>query len=345
MSTPQQGDTHALARVEHADAELSQFMPALSIEQAIQRRDMISEYVSRVLKPNEDFGVIPGAGTKPVLLKPGAEKLCTIFGLSKQLEIIERVEDWTGDDHNGEPFFYYLYRFRLLRGGLLIAEGDGSCNSRESKYRYRKGERTCPSCSGAFIIKGQEQYGGGWLCFKKKGGCGAKFPDGDQSIESQQAGRVLNPDICDQVNTIQKMAAKRALVAATLLAVNASDFFTQDVEDMDHGVINVTPNRPPAEQQPARQQSGPRREQQRPAQAAQPANGKRPQIKTIENLRDRLLGLKVEAVVLDDMLGQYGCTESGELTDADAKKYTADLSRLLNETLNSEPPEDGEPPY
>jgi hypothetical protein len=35
------------------------------------------------------------------------------------------------------------------------------------------------------------------------------------------------------VNTIQKMAQKRALVAATLIATSASEFFTQDVEDVD----------------------------------------------------------------------------------------------------------------
>lgn len=34
----------------------------------------------------------------------------------------------------------------------------------------------CPVCGvvGA-IIKGKPEYGGGWLCFQKKGGCGAKF--------------------------------------------------------------------------------------------------------------------------------------------------------------------------
>ena len=45
--------------------------------------------------------------------------------------------------------------------------------------------------------------------------------------------RVPNPDIADVVNTIQKMAQKRALVAATLIATSASEFFTQDVEDAD----------------------------------------------------------------------------------------------------------------
>ena len=43
--------------------------------------------------------------------------------------------------------------------------------------------------------------------------------------------RVSNEDIPDLINTIQKMAQKRALVAATLIATSASEFFTQDVED------------------------------------------------------------------------------------------------------------------
>jgi hypothetical protein len=33
----------------------------------------------------------------------------------------------------------------------------------------------CPKCGAAAIIKGKAEYGGGWVCFKKKGGCGAKF--------------------------------------------------------------------------------------------------------------------------------------------------------------------------
>lgn len=201
-------------------------MPAMSLLDAIARRDQVVEFVREIMVSGTDFGTIPGTD-KPTLLKPGAEKLTTFFGLSKQFTLIEKTENWTAD----EPFFYYLYRCHLYHGDLLIAEGDGSCNSFESKYRYRQGQRLCPECGQPCIIKGKAQYGGGWLCFKKKGGCGAKFRDGDASIESQQVGRVANPDVCDQVNTIQKMAQKRALIAATLLAVNASEFFTQDLED------------------------------------------------------------------------------------------------------------------
>lgn len=44
--------------------------------------------------------------------------------------------------------------------------------------------------------------------------------------------RVENPDIADVYNTILKMAEKRALVAAILIATSASSMFTQDLEDM-----------------------------------------------------------------------------------------------------------------
>src|SRR5688500_2129908 len=214
--------------------ERARFMPAMSIESAVERYNAVTEFVSRVLRRDVAYGVIPGT-EKRTLLKPGAEKLTTFFGLSTRFELLERIEDWTGEHRGGEPFFYYLYRCRLMRGDVLIAEGDASCNSRETKYRWRESQRACPACGQAAIIKGREEYGGGWVCFKKKGGCGAKYHDGDQTIESQQTGRVSSPDIADQVNTIQKMAQKRALVGSVLLAVNASEFFTQDVEDMHIG--------------------------------------------------------------------------------------------------------------
>ncbi|HEV2862002.1 MAG TPA: hypothetical protein VGX48_13420 [Pyrinomonadaceae bacterium] len=223
--------------------ERSQFMPALSIELAVERYSAVTEFVSRVLRKDVDYGVIPGT-EKRTLLKPGAEKLTTFFGLSTRFQLLERIEDWTGEQHGGEPFFYYLYRCQLHRGDLLVAEADGSCNSRETKYRWRESKRVCPACSQPAIIKGREEYGGGWICFKKQGGCGAKYRDGDAGIESQPTGRVPNPDIADQVNTIQKMAQKRSLIASVLIAVNASEFFTQDMEDFRGVETTAAPQAP-----------------------------------------------------------------------------------------------------
>lgn len=205
-------------------------MPAMSVAQAVERYEALVGFVRQLMKADLDYGTIPGTDKK-TLLKPGAEKLTTFFGLAKRFNVVEKVEDWTGKDHNGEVFFYYLYRCSLWWGDTLVAEADASANSFESKYRYRKGERICPSCNAPAILKSKNP-GEGWFCWKKKSGCGATFYENDPAILSQVVGRVANPDVCDQVNTLQKMAQKRALVAATLLAVNASEFFTQDVEDM-----------------------------------------------------------------------------------------------------------------
>jgi hypothetical protein len=228
---PSAGPDQALARITPTQLTHRPIsMPAVSLDEARERYHALVNFVRELMQDGVDYGTIPGTGNKRTLLKPGAEKLTTFFGLSTNFQIIERVEDWTGSAHDGEPFFYYLYRCRLLRGDRLIAEADGSCNSWEKKYRYRKGEIVCPDCGVAAIIKGKVEYGGGWVCFRKKGGCNAKFPD--SQFSSDAAAQVPNKEIFDQVNTLQKMAEKRALIAATLLAVNASEFFTQDLEDL-----------------------------------------------------------------------------------------------------------------
>lgn len=246
---PYKGDEMAEALL--VRDESAALMPVMSIHAATERYKTIVTYVKELMSEGTDFGKIPGTD-KNTLLKPGAEKLCTLFGLSKRFTLVEHVEDWQGAQF-GDPFFNYLYRCALYRGEVLIAEADGSCNSRETKYRWRQGERKCPGCDKPTIIKGKEEYGGGWLCFARKGGCGAKFHDSDDRITSQQVGRVSNPDIADQVNTIQKMAQKRALIAATLLAVNASEFFTQDMEDFAETIQHdPAPTAPQAEKPPQR---------------------------------------------------------------------------------------------
>lgn len=206
-------------------------MPAMSVQQASERYNVLVEFTKTVMVKDQDYGTIPGVN-KPCLYKAGAEKLSSLFGLAPAFELIEKREDWTGRESNGEPLFYYFYKCKLYRGGELVGEADGSCNSWEKKYRYRDGKRKCPKCGGEFIITGKAEYGGGFLCFAKKGGCGAKFRDGDESITKQSITAVPNPDIPEVINTVQKMAQKRALVAAVLIACNASAFYTQDVEDM-----------------------------------------------------------------------------------------------------------------
>jgi hypothetical protein len=216
------------------------FMPVVSLQQMIQRRNAMVDLVkSDVMKLGIDYGVIPGTERKNqdgtpsnrnnTLLKPGAEKLCTLFGLVPTFEDYRVVEDWD------KGIFYYAYRCKLYRRGHVVGEGIGSANSREKKYR--RGARACPECGAPTIKKSKYPpkdapgTAPGWYCHAKDGGCGRSFEAEDERILNQ-AMTVDPAEAADQINTLQKMAQKRALVASTLIATNASEFFTQDAEDM-----------------------------------------------------------------------------------------------------------------
>ena len=68
-------------------------------------------------------------------MKPGAEKLTTLFGLSPRFEAIERTTDWTTGP-GGEPFFYFQYRLPTVARRHLADEGVGSMQLVGEKYRY-----------------------------------------------------------------------------------------------------------------------------------------------------------------------------------------------------------------
>lgn len=210
--------------------------PVVSVNDALLAYQAKKELIDSIMKPGVDYGIIPGT-TKNTLLKAGAEKATSFFGLAARFRDAQIVEDFTGKDHDGEPFFFYRRTCELWRGNYLIASVDGSCNSFEKKYRYRGGERVCPECGKPAIKKSKfppktdPKAAPGFYCYSKIGGCGAEFSANDPAIINQELGQVKNPDIADVANTILKMADKRALVAATLIATGLSEYFTQDVED------------------------------------------------------------------------------------------------------------------
>ena len=275
--------TMSTALVPQVVTESERYMPALMLDQAKQRYNAILEFTRSIMRSGVDFGAVPGTD-KPTLLKPGAEKLTSFFGLAvEHPEVLEKDEDWTGERHGGIPFFYYMIRQDLTRNGNLIASQFGSCNSMETKYRWRwvkesdvpkhldKSTLTIRDGSiteFAFAIDKAETSGP----YGKPAEYWQRFKDAIQAGQAQRsqkatrAGkqmdawtigspvyRVPNDSIFDQVNTIQKMAEKRALVAATLLACNASEHFTQDMEDLEFVDVSVGSQFPthPVATQPA----------------------------------------------------------------------------------------------
>lgn len=206
---------------------------------AIQRELMVED---------EDYGVIPGTN-KPGLFKAGAEKLCMVYGLRPSFD-----PTITEGDGVSAPVLRVRMVCRLHVGsdqGPVVSEGVGAANSWEKKHRWRRGERACPECGVAgSVIKGKPEYGGGWLCWAKKDGCGAKFKEDDARITEQAVGDVENTDQYDLENTLLKMAKKRAYVDATLTATATSGFFTQDVEDMPQLERAVKAEAPRQEREP-----------------------------------------------------------------------------------------------
>ena len=225
----------------HALATVTSWTPsfAVAVDDAIEMKAQKERFFRSVMVENTHYGKIPGV-SKPSLWKAGAEMLLANMGLQTECSYEEDpICDITGKDHGGEPYIKYVRRCTVYRqtgthehDRVIIARASGSCSSWEEKYRYRKAERHCPKCGEAAIIKGKKEYGGGYVCFEKKGGCKAKFDENDPSIIGQETGKILNPDIADIDNTILKMADKRALIAATVIATGCSDIFTQDIEDM-----------------------------------------------------------------------------------------------------------------
>ena len=189
--------------------EIKTKLPA--IQEAVDQYNMMVEYVQKVMKDGIDYGKVPGS-EKPTLLKPGAEKLQRLFRLHSTIETMEIKEDWD------KPFFYYRYKCHVFLNGEVLAECEGSANSYEKKYRYRYlFDNEITEAEKVNAVSAER--------ISKKTG------------RAYTSWRVENKEPFDIVNTLQKMAQKRAYVGAILLAANASEFFTQDIEDLD--IIDV----------------------------------------------------------------------------------------------------------
>jgi hypothetical protein len=218
-----------------------------------------------ILKKDLDFGDIPNVA-KPSLFKPGAEKLRLAYNLSSTIEKTDSVKDL----ETGYISFDYKCTIKT-QGGQILAECEGNANSYETKFRYnwvkevdlpqnidKEQLKTKASTISEFkfaIDKAETtgQYGkpreywerwnkaieeGRAKRLMKKVASGKEFEA--YEIESK-VYRIQNEDILGMQNTIMKMSQKRAFVGAVLMATGASEFFTQDVEDMELTPVDDLP--------------------------------------------------------------------------------------------------------
>ncbi len=308
---------------------LPQFV--MTTEEAKKRLAEFQDFVKSCMKDGMDFGIIPGT-PKPTLYKPGAEKLCEMYGLAITIDTSHKVEDW---EHG---FFHYEVHCQLVsrRTGEVVAEGVGSCNSKEARYRWRWApEDEVP----AYLDKSKLAKKGGhkWVferdipagtdkaTLPKREGISKKTgrPYTQYDI-GQFMYRIENDDIYTLVNTILKMAKKRALIDAVLSATRSSGLFTQDIEDIKGYDPDDEENAPPP----------PLTEEKKAAPRAQADTADKPSPVTPAQRKEMADLAKLANLAVADvqamMREQFGVGDSKSLTHEQADQFIAYLKALAN---------------
>lgn len=171
-----------------------------AVTQIMQKIGTFQSIVQQALKQEHDYGIIPGTN-KPTLLKPGGEKICMMMGINPEYDFLDKIEDYQ------KGFFAYNIKCTLKKLDMNVAQGVGSCNSYEKKYRWVNVDTLPDGVDPTTVENVTDKYG-------------------------RHKYKIPNPNVCDLANTILKMAKKRAFIDAVLQVASLSDVFTQDLEDM-----------------------------------------------------------------------------------------------------------------
>lgn len=196
--------------------------------------------LKKLMKAGVHYGPPYPGSKKDTLLKPGAEVIARYFGL-RPFYGDEPVERQLHIDPENPALSVILYAYRCqmidIATGLVVGEAIGACSSLEDKYRWRTSKRQCPTCGGGVMkSKYPDRNTGdvGWYCKD----CKANFRSDDPVITTQPEGRELNPNPLNELNTVMKLAQKRAFVSSVMGATGASAYFAPgDIEITDIFIV------------------------------------------------------------------------------------------------------------
>ncbi|MCP4073681.1 MAG: hypothetical protein GY742_18405 [Hyphomicrobiales bacterium] len=186
----------------------------MSIAEIKSNVQVVQNVLKNVMLKGCHYDKIKGCGDKPVLLKPGAEKILATFMIGTEI----KTED-LGDG--------YDHRYRITCRGFHIPTGNtigygvGEASTAEKKYAWR--EAVCQEEFDEIIESRRQEY------WKK----GYKNNSPQKILQVRQ-----NP--ADLANTVLKMAKKRAMIDLCLTATACSDIFEQDLDE-EHIRENVKP--------------------------------------------------------------------------------------------------------
>lgn len=268
----------------------------------------VRELMKSELVEDRDYGVIPGT-TKKVLLLPGAEKIALMFQFAPTYEI--SITDLPG----GHRECNAVCTLTHAATGRIIGQLAGSSSTMEAKHRYRGASgKVCPKCGAMSCKPSKKEFGGGYWCDAKAGGCGERFKPNTAectALDALPTTKQENLDPADQWNTVKKVAQKRAYVGAVKCASAASEVFTADLED-GPPVDGDDEARPPV-LPPQRKSTVPASAEPAPAQPSAGAKISEPQAK-------RLFAISSQAGVsqedLHAHLKTYGIEHSKDIPRA-----------------------------
>lgn len=322
-----------------------------------------------ILKKDLDYGEVPGV-SKPALFKPGAEKLRFVYRLQTETTMTDKTIDLS----EGLIDFTYKTTVKTPDGSMVLSTCEGNANSYETKFRYvwvkedqvpegidlsKLQTRSNTIQEFAFAIDKSETTGPYgkpaeyWQKWKDAISDGSakkitKQARSGKSMDAYEMGSILyrveNPDVMGLKNTIMKMAQKRSFVGAVLIATGASEFFTQDVEDMEVPIDEVAEvveaKKPTTKAKPAaKPATKPERnmvqeaeevmgatpaQEVRPAQQAKPAQAEQPAGPADGGLDERMRQAKLKWVV--------ALREQGKIPKADYESMSlADINKVMDE--------------
>ena len=229
--------SNELATTTAAPLAVSTGYDIVPVEQIKRQTEQVKALMASCMEDGMHYGKIPGCGSKPTLLQPGAQKITLMFGTADTYGIARE------DLPNGHREYTVTCRLVSKSTGCVQGSGVGLCSTMEKKYRYRNvsdfeiTDEPIPQDAK----ERKQEY--------RKQGYGMKKVDGMWCwVKYNDSAQQENPDIADTYNTVLKMSCKRALVAAVLNTFAVSDLFTQDIEDLGSYAIDYkreTPHQAP----------------------------------------------------------------------------------------------------